>query len=68
MHSLGTSSAEVTFNYRVARHGAHGIFGGNDHLISMACLLHPFADPLLGLTTMIDTARTQLVYLEWLWS
>ena len=32
---------------------AGGVFGGDDHLISVAAFLHPVADPLLGLFGLV---------------
>lgn len=30
-----------------------GVFGGNDHLVAVSFLLHPFANPLFGLFALV---------------
>ena len=32
---------------------ASSVFGGNDHLVAVSLLLHPFADPLFGFFALV---------------
>jgi hypothetical protein len=41
-----------------------GVFGGNDHLIAVSLLLHPLANPLLGLFALISISSINKVTAE----